>query len=145
MSAPRYDEFLAKLAGGDAVDLGGGEHLRLANVDLRPASESVAAVGGAPDDTSGLAPKLEKITSKGLDKANQILELPLDPDNRETFGPTLRAQTAIVGQALTTQVRVDENQMRAERPDALAEFFKNIAEEQKRRSIESGEEDGPKP
>jgi hypothetical protein len=63
--------------------------------------------------TNKLAPKLEKITSKGLDKADQILDLPLDPDS-ETFGPTLRAQTSIVGQALTTQVRVDENQMRAE-------------------------------
>jgi hypothetical protein len=48
-------------------------------------------------------------------------------------------KTAIVGQALTTQVRVDENQMRAERPDALAELMRNIAEEQKRRLIDSGE------
>jgi hypothetical protein len=44
-----------------------------------------------------------------------------------------------------TQVRVDENQMRAERPDALVELMRNIAEEQKRRSINNGEENGPGP
>jgi hypothetical protein len=140
MSAPRYDEFLAKLTGGGAADLS-GDHLKLAP---RPALESVAAAEGAPDDTSGLAPKLEKVTRKGLDKADQILDLPLDPDS-ETFGPTLRAQTTIVGQALTTQVRVDENQMRAERPDALVELMRNIAEEQKRRLINNGEGNGPGP
>jgi hypothetical protein len=142
MKAPRYDEF-AKLTGGSAAELG-EDHLRQAKADLRPASESAAAVEGAPEDASGLAPKLEKITSKSLDKADQILELPLDPDS-ETFGPTLRAQTAIVGQALTTQVRVDENQMRVERTDGLAELMRNIAEEQKRRLIADGEGSGPGP
>jgi hypothetical protein len=138
MSAPRYEEFLAKLYAADF----GVDDLRVANADPRPALESVAAAEGAHDDTSGLAPKLEKVTSKGLDKADQILDLPLDPDS-ESFGPTLRAQTAIVGQALTTQVRVDETQMRAERPDALVELLRNIAEEQKRRLIDNGEGNGP--
>jgi hypothetical protein len=141
MKAPRYDEFLAKLTRGGAAEFG-EDHLRQAKADLRPASES--AVEGAPEDASGLAPKLEKITSKSLDKADQILELPLDPDS-DTFGPTLRAQTAIVGQALTTQVRVDENQMRVERTDGLAELMRNIAEEQKRRLIADGEGNGPGP
>jgi hypothetical protein len=141
MSAPRYDEFLANLRAADS----GVDHLQQANANPRPVLETVGAAGRAPDDTNALAPKLEKITSKGLDKADQILDLPLDPDNRETFGPTLRAQTAIVGQALTTQVRVDENQMRAERPDALVELMRNIAEEQKRRSINNGAENGPGP
>jgi hypothetical protein len=140
MNAPRCDEFLAKLHAADP----GEDHLPQANANPPPALETVAE-GGAPDNKSALAPKLEKITSKGLDKANQILDLPLDPDNRETFGPTLRAQTAIVGQALTTQVRVDENQMRAERPDALVELMRNIAEEQKRRLIDKGEGNGPGP
>jgi hypothetical protein len=108
-------------------------------------SEPVSFADEAAVTTNKLAPKLEKITSKGLDKADQILDLPLDPDNRETFGPTLRAQTTIVGQALTTQVRVDENQMRAERPDALVELMRNIAEEQKRRLINNGEGNGPGP
>jgi hypothetical protein len=116
----------------------GEDHVRLATADLRAASESAAAVEGVPEDASGLALKLEKITSKSLDKADQILDLPLDPDS-ETFGPTLRAQTAIVGQALTTQVRGDENQMRVERTDGLAELIRNIAEEQKRRLIVNGE------
>ena len=134
MSAPKYDEFVARLANTAAA----------ASDDQSPPRIAEYAQVGEPIGAA-LAPKLEKITSKGLDKADQILDLPLDPDNRETFGPTLRAQTTIVGQALTTQVRVDENQMRAERPDALVELMRNIAEEQKRRLINNGEGNGPGP
>jgi hypothetical protein len=143
MGAPKYDDFLAKLTsnGGSGEDQ---PQPRTAEFGL--AVEPTAATEGTAVTTSMLAPKLEKIADKGLDKADQILELPLDPDNHDTFGPTLRAQSAIVGHALTTQVRVDETRMRAQRPDRLAELLRIIAEEEsKMRVIENGEEDGPEP
>jgi hypothetical protein len=138
MGAPKYDEFVAKLT-NTAAATDGQPPLRTAEC-----GELSSVVDETAVTTNKLAPKLEKVTSKGLDKADQILDLPLDPDS-DTFGPTLRAQTAIVGQALTTQVRVDENQMRVERTDGLAELMRNIAEEQKRRLIANGEEIGPGP
>jgi hypothetical protein len=142
-----YEEFFARIK---------GEHSTNSSTEAkaRQKEDVQDPIAQLPEDEAAhskvttnaqslLGPKLAKLTGKGLDKADQILNLPLDPDNRETFGPTLRAQTAIVGQALTTQVRVDENQMRAERPDALVELMRNIAEEQKRRLIDTGEGYGP--
>jgi hypothetical protein len=140
MSAPTYDEFVARLTNKITAS---DDRTPPIATECAPSGEPIGFADETAVTTNKLAPKLEKITSKGLDKADQILDLPLDPDNRETFGPTLRAQTAIVGQALTTQVRVDENQMRAERPDALVELMRNIAEEQKRRLIDNGEGNGP--
>ena len=141
MSAPKYDEFVARLANAAAAS---DDQSPPRKAEYTQVGEPTGVADETAVTTNKLAPKLEKITSKGLDKADQILDLPLDPDS-ETFGPTLRAQTTIVGQALTTQVRVDENQMRAERPDALVELMRNIAEEQKRRLINNGEGNGPGP
>jgi hypothetical protein len=142
MSAPKYEEFVARLTNKTtACD----DQTPPRSAEFAQVGEPTGVAARTTATSNKLAPKLETITSKGLDKADQILDLPLDPDNRETFGPTLRAQTTIVGQALTTQVRVDENQMRAERPDALVELMRNIAEEQKRRLINNGEGNGPGP
>ena len=143
MSAPRYDAFLVKLTSSGGV---GDDQPRSSTAECGLAPESIAATERTTVTASMLAPKLENIADKGLDKADQILELPLDPDNRDTFGPTLRAQSAIVGHALTTQVRVDETRMRMQRPDRMAELLRIIAEEElKMRLIENGEQDGPEP
>jgi hypothetical protein len=142
-----YEEFCARIKGehptnsSTAAKAQQTEDVQESIAQPKGEAASLEAMTGAQ---SLLGPKLEKVTVKSLDKADQILELPLDPHS-ETFGPTLRAQTAIVGQALTTQVRVDENQMRVERTDGLAELMRNIAEEQKRRLIADGEGNGPGP
>jgi hypothetical protein len=88
MSAPKYDEFVGRLTNKTATD----DQAPPRATECAPASEPIGFADETTVRTNKLAPKLEKITSKGLDKANQILDLPLDPDNRDTFGPTLRAQ-----------------------------------------------------
>lgn len=127
MSAPQYDDFLAKLTRGAGR---GDDQLQPRTSESRLVAEPISATEGTAATTSVLAPKLEKIADKGLDKADQILDLPLDPDNRDTFGPTLRAQSAIVGHALTTQVRVDETRLRPQRFDRLPELLRLVAEEE---------------
>ena len=59
-----------------------------------------------------LAAKLEAVTSRAIDKIDQILALPLDRDDA-CFGNVLRAQTAAANTALSTQAKVDEQQLRA--------------------------------
>jgi hypothetical protein len=137
MTAPSREKFLARIK---------GENLGSPLPELQSAPEAQDAKAGAPSAAenvpaqaldqsstgqSALASKLEKLTSKGLDKADQILDLPIDPDSG-TFGATLRAQTAVFGHTLTAQVRVDEGKMRAQKPDVLARILELIAEEEKK-------------
>jgi hypothetical protein len=118
-----YQQFFARLKGHPANS---------APQDAAPTPESGTASPGELGAESALGPKLEKLTGKGLDKADEILSLELDPENGATFGPTLRAQTAVLGHALTTQVRVDEVKLREPRPFKLQELLDRIAEEEKR-------------
>jgi hypothetical protein len=129
MSAPKYEEFLAKLTSGAGT---GDDQLQPRTSESRLVAEPISATEGTAATTSVLAPKLERIADKGLDKADQILDLPLDPDNRDIFGPTLRAQSAIVGHALITQVRVDETRLRPRRFDRLPELLRLVAEAEAR-------------
>ncbi len=146
MTAPG-GKFLAKLKGEnpDVPDAS-------AMLSKQQQRQPPGATRGTDADTAGmigaeseLAPKLEKIASKGLDKAEEILDLPLDPDNPGTFGPTLRAQTTVLGHALTTQVRVDEGKMRVQQPDVLGRLTAIIREEEAklpRRLFIDGDENG---
>jgi hypothetical protein len=80
-------------------------------------------------DKSLLGEKLEAVANKGLDKANEILDLPLDPE-RQHYPAELRARTALINTALTTQARIDETRMRPPRRDLLPEIIKLIKEEE---------------
>ena len=80
---------------------------------------------------SPLGAKLETTAGKSLDKAHQILDIPLDPE-RAHYPAELRAQTALINTTLITQVRVDESGLRQQPVDRLPEIIKLIQEEQKR-------------
>ena len=86
------------------------------------------------DETSNggndLAAKLERVSAKAIDKADQILDLPLPSADHASFGAVLRAQNAAINSALTTQVRVDENRLRGATIDRLPELLKILAEEE---------------
>jgi hypothetical protein len=79
---------------------------------------------------SDLAVKLERVSAKAIDKADQILDLPLPSADHASFGAVLRAQNAAINSALTTQARVDENRLRAGVVDKLPELLKILAEEE---------------
>ena len=77
-----------------------------------------------------LAVKLERVSAKALNKADEILDLPLPSADHASFAAVLRAQNAAINSALTTQARVDENRLRAHVADRLPELLKILAEEE---------------
>ena len=77
---------------------------------------------------NSLALKLERVTEKALDKADDILSLPLPDTDDVNFGAILRSQNAAANTILTTQVRVDENHLRKQQVDTLPQLIADIAE-----------------
>ena len=122
MSETDYKSFLAMLKGEHSTE------------PAPPAEQKSSTPPSTPrnnaDDASdnSLALKLERVTEKALDKADDILSLPLpDPDDAN-FGAILRSQNAAANTILTTQVRVDENHLRKQQVDTLPQLIADIAE-----------------
>ena len=89
-----------------------------------------ALTPGQPDagGKSALASRLETISSKAVEKLDEIMGLPLDPDH-PAFAPVLRAQTAAANTALSTQAKVDESALRKHEHDRMPELLRLAAEE----------------
>jgi hypothetical protein len=80
---------------------------------------------GSPEE---LAKRLEAVCKLSLSKIEEILSLPVDPDN----GNTLRALTACASAALQAQLRADESRLKVRsNNDALARLLKIIGQERK--------------
>lgn len=75
---------------------------------------------GVLDDST----KLERVTDKALDNAEQILDLPVDAN--EEFGHVLRAKTSVVTTVLNTQVKVDERRLRRQQLDRLPALIEEV-------------------
>ena len=88
-----------------------------------------ALTAGRPDvgGKSALASRLETISSKAVEKLDEIMGLPLDP-NHPAFAPVLRAQTAAANTALSTQAKVDESALRKHEADRMPELLRLAAE-----------------
>ena len=101
-----------------------GEQVEPANSDADSASTP-----GRPDagGKSALASRLETISSKAVEKLDEIMGLPLDPDH-PAFAPVLRAQTAAANTALLTQTKVDETALRKHEADRMPELLRLAAE-----------------
>jgi len=90
---------------------------------------------------NSLALKLERVTEKALDKADDILSLPLPEPDDANFSAILRSQNAAANTILTTQVRVDENHLRKQQVDTLPQLIAEIAEYRKRQREMRGSDD----
>jgi hypothetical protein len=93
----------------------------------------VAEPGTGASNLSPLGAKLEATAGKSLEKAHEILDIPLDPE-RIHYPAELRAQTALINTTLITQARVDETGLRQQPVDRLPEIIKLIQEEERRAS-----------
>jgi hypothetical protein len=121
----KAEDFIARINSGAPDE-------KPATTEATPGANAATPSADENDTTSStLGAKLTATTNRSLDKANEILEIPLDP-NRAHYPSELRAHTALINTTLTTQIRVDENQMRPPRFDRLPELLKLIAEEEKR-------------
>ena len=101
-----------------------GKHVEPANSDADSASTPGRPGAGGK---SALASRLETISSKAVEKLDEIMGLPLDPDH-PAFAPVLRAQTAAANTALSTQARVDETALRKQEYDRMPELLRLAAE-----------------
>ena len=93
-------------------------------------SDADTALTPGPPDAGGksaLASRLETISSKAVEKLDEIMGLPLDPDH-PAFAPVLRAQTAAANTALSTQAKVDETALRKQEHDRMPELLRLAAE-----------------
>jgi hypothetical protein len=79
---------------------------------------------------SELAAKLERVSEKALNKADEILDLPLPSADHASFAAVLRAQNAAANTILNTQTKVDENRLRAGVADKLPELLEILREEE---------------
>jgi hypothetical protein len=93
---------------------------RYPTVGLPAIAPEEPAVEVASVDRETLAPELEAVTRLGLQKLEQILQMPTDRAN----GNLLRAQTAAAGLAVNAQLRADETRMRQVRRRDIMELIK---------------------
>jgi hypothetical protein len=85
---------------------------------------------GMTDGKNALASKLERVTEKAIDKADEILDLPLPDPDTASFGAVLRAQNAAANTILNTQVKVDEHSLRRQTINKLPDLVRIIREEE---------------
>ena len=78
----------------------------------------------APWQDQTNAEKLTTLTGKALERTREILELPCDPGNLKLLAIVKDAALSI----LSTQVRVDETQLRPRRENAMERLLERIAE-----------------
>ena len=122
MSATDYKGFLAMLKGEHSTESAPPSEQKSSTLPSASRNNTLEAADNS------LALKLERVTEKALDKADDILSLPLpDPDD-VNFSAILRSQNAAANTVLTTQVRVDENHLRKQQVDTLPQLIADIAE-----------------
>lgn len=98
-----------------------------------------AAAYRAPSDAAlagtELSAQLENLTGKALERASDILDIPLDPEDMDTYAHNLRGLNTALKTVLQTQVRVDEHRLKARKLDALPDILAAIAEEEAKRAL----------
>jgi hypothetical protein len=118
------DEFLAQIKGE-----------RPAKPTLPAERQQVTSTGAsalpivsdkARDGGSALAEKLERVTEKALDKLDAILDRPLPDADDENCKTELSAQNTAAATALTTQTKVNDNQLKKKTLDVVAATVKEM-------------------
>ena len=102
-----------------------------ATTDMAPSTEEF-------NGNSVLGAKLEAVTAKSLSKADEILDIPLDPERRH-YQAELRARASIINTTLNTQARVGEATLHQEVFDRLPEIIRLIQEEEARQKLNEAE------
>lgn len=97
------------------------------SIAYAPAGTAVETPAANADGKSGLATRLESVSGKAVNKLDEIMALPLDPEDPH-FGGVLRAQVGAANTALTTQVKVDETALRRQALDRLPALLKLVNE-----------------
>jgi hypothetical protein len=126
------DRFLAEIRGGSNGPSNVFDNARVPDRGeaMSPTNDVLRCEDELHSD-SVLGAKLESATAKSLIKANEILDIPLDPERRH-YQAELRARASIINTTLNTQVRVGEAALHKKTWDRLPEIIKLIQEEEER-------------
>jgi len=135
VSATDYKSFLAMLKGEHSTESASSSEQKSSTLPSTSRNNTLEAADNS------LALKLERVTEKALDKADDILSLPLPEPDDANFSAILRSQNAAANTILTTQVRVDENHLRKQQVDTLPQLIAEIAEYRKRQREMHGSDD----
>jgi hypothetical protein len=135
VSASDYKSFLAMLKGEHSAEPALPSEQKSSTLPSTSRNNTLEAADNS------LALKLERVTEKALDKADDILSLPLPEPDDANFSAILRSQNAAANTILTTQVRVDENHLRKQQVDTLPQLIAEIAEYRKRQREMRGSDD----
>lgn len=130
MSPIDFEAFRAKLDGKHAESPARLETQQQSSAHA-PTGTAVETRAANADGRSELATRLESVSGKAVNKLDEIMALPLDPEDRH-FGGVLRAQVGAANTALNTQVRVDENALRRQSLDRLPALLALVNETAKR-------------
>lgn len=85
---------------------------------------------------SELATKLERLTHRALDRAEDLLEMDISDEEHDKFGEKVRGLNSAIKTVVQTQVRVDEHRLRSRKEEILPQLLEAIAaEEAKQRAI----------
>jgi hypothetical protein len=101
-----------------------------------PDAVPAAALPGVVCEPLSRAEKLQTLTDTALNKAEEIMKLPLDRRD-PSYGTTIRAQTALVNTALNTQLKADENSLKVRATCNLDMLMELMAREDGRRRLET--------
>jgi hypothetical protein len=121
------DQFLARIKGDRPVSADRPSD----QYEVMSATSDIAPSDNQLNSGGVLGAKLETVTAKSLIKADEILDLPLDPERRH-YQAELRAPASIINTTLNTQARVGEAALHKEVVDRLPELIKLIQEEERR-------------
>jgi hypothetical protein len=118
------------------------EHDRLSDQCIPiSATTNATPIAEELDTDSVLGAKLEAVSAKSLSKADEILDIPLDPERRH-YQAELRARASIINTTLNTQARVGEAALHKEVVDRLPEIIKLIQEEEAKLKLSEAKGDG---
>jgi hypothetical protein len=125
MGAPNYERLMAALS------------------PPKPKPEPALADTIDPDDPNKLAAMLDEVTTRALSKLAEILELPVNSEN----GNVMRALSAGINTALTTQAKIDELKLRQRTTTdimpRLIELMEQEREKMRRLQLEIQEQHTP--
>lgn len=80
-----------------------------------------------------LAGKLEYLSGRALDRADDLLDMDISDDSADKFGEKVRGLNSAIKTVLQTQVRVDEHRLKARSLDVLPELLAAIKDEEAKR------------
>jgi hypothetical protein len=121
------DRFIAKIK-DDPNESSAFHDARRPDQSIPPSATTDLAPNKEESNSDGaLGAKLEAATAKSLIKADEILDIPLDPERRN-YQAEPRALVSIINTTLNTQARVGEAALHEQVVDRLPEIIKLIQE-----------------